>query len=79
LFAPQPVEWRFCFVGIRGNLHTCTLFTGSGLGSLLFAGALSLGLAAALMLFGTMAVLMAAAAVPVFRGESSPPAPAAPG
>jgi hypothetical protein len=74
-------ECRFSGIYLFGGIskNPFTLFTGSGLGSLLFAGSLRLGLEAALVLFGAMAVLMAAAAVPVFRGEIPHRAPAAHG
>lgn len=51
------------------GLNVFTLFTGFGLGSLVFSGALLLGLGMALALFGAVSSLAAAAAVPLFRGE----------
>ena len=49
------------------GLNAFILFSGSGLGSLIFAGALDLGLREALVLFGAAALLAAGAAVPLFR------------
>ncbi len=54
------------------GLNVFTLFTGFGLGSLLFSGALRLGLGRALVIFGTAAFLAAALAVPLFRAEGRP-------
>lgn len=51
------------------GLNVFTLFTGFGLGSLVFSAALVLGLTTALALFGAVAVLAAVAAVPLFRAE----------
>jgi MFS family permease len=56
------------------GLNTFTLFTGAGLGSLIFAGALGLGLREALVLFGAGALLAAAMAVRFFHGEIKPAA-----
>lgn len=58
--------------GNRGQatgLMAFALFTGFGLGSLLFQGALTLGFSAALIVFGCAALVAAAVAVPMFRTE----------
>lgn len=52
------------------GLNVFALFTGFGLGSLVFASTLKLGLGAALMLFGVTALLAAGLAAPLFRGEA---------
>ena len=52
-------------------LNVFLLFTGFGLGSLLFGALLGLGLNAALVLFGAVALLAGVLAVPLFRGEVS--------
>jgi hypothetical protein len=61
--------------GPRGGqamgLNVFTLFTGFGLGSLLFGRALSLGLGPALALFSAVEFLAALAAAPLFREETS--------
>ncbi len=49
-------------------------FTGFGLGSLVFSGALTLGQADGLALFGP-AALVTAAAIPLLRGEARRKAP----
>lgn len=51
------------------GLNVFTLFTGFGLGSLVFSAALVFGLGTALALFGAAALVAAAVAVPLFRGE----------
>lgn len=51
------------------GLNVFTLFTGFGLGSLIFAAVLGLGLGAALVLFGAVELLLAVAAIPLFRAE----------
>lgn len=51
------------------GLNVFSLFTGFGLGSLIFGGMLSLGLGAVLVLFGTVESLAAVAAVRLFRAE----------
>lgn len=51
------------------GLNVFTLFTGFGLGSLIFSGTLGLGLGGGLALFGAAALVAAAAAIPLFRGE----------
>lgn len=53
------------------GLNVFTLFTGFGLGSLIFGGLLGLGLSATLALFGLVELLLAAAAIPLFRAESA--------
>jgi predicted MFS family arabinose efflux permease len=53
-------------------LMAVTLFTGFGVGSLLFQAALSYGFAVALSIFGVAALLAAAFAVPIFAGERAP-------
>jgi hypothetical protein len=45
------------------------LFTGFGIGSLLFQAALTLGFSSALVIFGVVALLAAAAAVVLFKQE----------
>jgi len=59
------------------GLNVFTLFVGFGLGSLVFAAALGLGLDAALVLFAVVALLAATAAVRLFRDERQRQAPAA--
>ncbi len=59
------------------GLNVLLLFTGFGLGSLIFSAALILGLSTALLLFGALVLLLAALAVRLFRGEV--PHPAMPG
>lgn len=60
--------------GQRGGqamgLNVFALFTGFGLGSLLFGVALQLGLGVALALFGTVQLGAAVAALPLFRSET---------
>jgi predicted MFS family arabinose efflux permease len=51
------------------GLNVFSLFTGFGLGSLLFGEALRLGFETALMVFGLLQMLIAAIAVGLFRGE----------
>ncbi len=51
------------------GLNVFTLFTGFGLGSLVFAGVLGLGIGAALVLFGSVILLAAVAAARLFRSE----------
>lgn len=51
------------------GLNVFLLFTGFGLGSLLFAAALGFNLDGALLLFGVLALLGAAVAAPLFAGE----------
>lgn len=57
------------------GLNVFTLFTGFGLGSLIFAAALGLGFARALTLFGAVMLLAALAGIALFRGEVSRRAP----
>lgn len=65
---------------LRGNraqavgLMAFTLFTGFGLGSLLFQIALTRGFVTALILFGCAALSAAAVAIPLFRAERPHPA-----
>lgn len=61
------------------GLMAFTLFTGFGLGSLLFQIALMRGFATALILFGCAALSAAAVAIPLFRAERPRTAPAAMG
>ena len=61
--------------GHRGQamgLNVFTLFTGMGLGALLFQALLLAGFATALNAFGLAALLAAALAVPLFRDERPP-------
>jgi predicted MFS family arabinose efflux permease len=51
------------------GLNVFTLFTGFGLGSLLFGAALDLGFGAALALFSAVQLGAAVAAIPLFRSE----------
>ena len=51
------------------GLNAFVLFSGFGVGSLIFARALGLGLGEALVLFGAVELLAAAGAVPLFRSE----------
>ena len=56
------------------GLNVFTLFTGFGVGSLVFSAAMTaLGLEAALVTFGVVALLGGAAAVPLFRDETARP------
>ena len=57
------------------GLSVFTLFTGFGLGALLFQALLPAGFPAALSVFGVAALLAAALAVPLFRDERPEPAP----
>jgi hypothetical protein len=50
-------------------LNAFLLFTGFGLGSLVFGALLGVGLNAALTLFGAVALLAGVLAIPLFRGE----------
>lgn len=62
--------------GNRGQatgLMAFTLFTGFGLGSLLFQAALTWGFVAALIVFGCAALVAAGVAVPLFRTERPRP------
>jgi predicted MFS family arabinose efflux permease len=64
---------------LRGNraqavgLMAFALFTGFGLGSLLFQWVLAWGFGAALLTFGIAALLAAGVALALFRGERPPP------
>jgi hypothetical protein len=51
------------------GLNVFLLFTDFGLGSLIFGAAVDLGFTSALVLFGTLQLLSAALAVPLFRNE----------
>ena len=51
--------------GLAMGLNVFTLFTGFGLGSLVFSGVLQFGLGIALAVFGTVALLAAMLAVPL--------------
>jgi predicted MFS family arabinose efflux permease len=51
------------------GMNVFVLFTGFGLGSLVFSGTLGLGLGWGMALFGAAALLAAAAAVPLFNDE----------
>lgn len=68
--------------GRRGGqamgLNVFTLFTGFGLGSLLFGEALRLGFAAALVLFAAGQALAALVAIPLFGAEGPPRGPRRP-
>jgi predicted MFS family arabinose efflux permease len=55
--------------GLAMGLNVFTLFTGFGLGSLLFSSLLPLGLSAAYAIFGGVALLAALLAAPLFHGE----------
>ena len=52
------------------GLNVFMLFTGFGLGSLLFGKALSWGFNTTLTIFGVLQVLIAAVALGLFRGET---------
>lgn len=54
------------------GLNVFTLFTGFGIGSLVFSGVLQIGLGNAFMVFGTVALLTAMLAIPLFRSEKRP-------
>jgi predicted MFS family arabinose efflux permease len=60
------------------GLNVFTLFTGFGLGSLLFGAALSLGFGPALALFSAVQLAAAVAAVAVFRAETARRSPTTP-
>ncbi|RUL87931.1 MFS transporter [Tautonia sociabilis] len=68
--------------GRRGGqamgLNVVTLFTGFGLGSLLFGEALRLGFAATLVLFAAGQALAALVAIPLFGAEGPPRGPRRP-
>lgn len=59
-------------VGQAMGLNVFLLFTGFGLGSLTFGQLATHGLESALMVFGTLQLLLAGLAVPFFRGERAP-------
>ncbi|MDE3181289.1 MAG: MFS transporter, partial [Acidobacteriota bacterium] len=54
------------------GLNVFALFTGFGLGSLLFGGLLGLGFSRALLIFSAMQFLLALAALPLYRLEKIP-------
>ena len=54
------------------GLNVFALFTGFGIGSLLFGEALRLGFAEALAIFGVVQLVAAFAAIPLFRSETTP-------
>ena len=54
------------------GLNVFALFTGFGIGSLLFGEALRLGFAEALAIFGAVQLVAAVAAIPLFRSETTP-------
>lgn len=56
-------------MGLAMGLNVFALFTGFGLGALVFAGALQFGLESALVAFGLVALTGATAAAPLFRSE----------
>jgi predicted MFS family arabinose efflux permease len=58
-------------IPIAMGLNVFALFTGFGLGSLIFNVALQLGLEAALVVFGVVALVAATAAAPLFRAETT--------
>jgi len=53
------------------GLNVFALFTGFGLGSLVFGGLVDLGFSRALLIFGAMEFLAALAAIPLYRSEKS--------
>ena len=55
--------------GVAMGLNVFLLFTGFGLGSLMFGAALTLGFGRALTWFGVVVIIGAAIAVPLFRDE----------
>ena len=55
--------------GLAVGFMAFTLFMGFGLGSIVFSGALALGIDAALWLFGGAALLAALVGLPLFRAE----------
>jgi len=57
------------------GLNVFILFTGFGLGSLIFDALLPLGLSAAFVIFGVAALLAALIAVPAFASEAPPRTP----
>lgn len=60
--------------GLAMGLNVFTLFTGFGLGSLVFGRVLRLGLGEAYLTFGAAALLAGALAIRLFRSEGRPPA-----
>lgn len=63
--------------GMAMGLNVFALFTGFGLGSLIFSGVMQSGIEAAFVVFGAAALLAALLAVPLFRTER-PPKPVIP-
>src|SRR5712692_11067490 len=57
------------------GLNVFCLFTGFGLGSLLFGEALRLGFGPALAIFSAVQLAAAVAAIPLFRSETAPAGP----
>jgi predicted MFS family arabinose efflux permease len=60
-------------LGQTMGLKVFTLFTGFGIGSILFGQALLLGFAPALIIFSLVQLLIAVAAIPLFRSEAPQP------
>lgn len=60
--------------GLAMGLNVFTLFTGFGLGSLVFSGFLRLGLSTAYVSFGVAALLAGVLAIRLFRSEGRPQA-----
>ena len=58
-------------VGLAMGLNVFALFTGFGLGALVFAGAMQFGLETALLTFGAVALTVATAATPLFKSETT--------
>jgi predicted MFS family arabinose efflux permease len=58
--------------GVAMGLNVFLLFTGFGMGSLIFGAALPLGFGLALAWFGGIVLIAAAIAVPLFRDEQAP-------
>ena len=58
--------------GLAMGLNVFLLFTGFGVGSLIFGAMLTLGFERALGWFGTIVLIAAAIAVPLFRDEQVP-------
>lgn len=58
--------------GVAMGLNVFLLFTGFGVGSLMFGAALTLGFGRALAWFGAIVIIAAVIAVPLFRDEQVP-------
>ena len=54
------------------GLNVFALFTGFGLGSLIFGGLLNLGFSRVFLIFSAVQLLAALAAVPLYRSEKHP-------